>query len=184
MPVHSGPVVALAVLLLIAGAQKVVDPSNTSGALRAAGLPGDLALVRLLGAVEAALAAAFIVTGAPWAAVGAGVSYAGFSWFVANALIKRLPISSCGCLGAAETPPSLVHLVVNLVAVALFALAAIIPVGPLGGLWGEEMSIVMPYLLFLAAVVYFLYAALTVLPLGFRPRRRVTAASLPDPVRR
>ena len=40
------------------------------------------------------------------------LSYAGFLAVTAVALIRRLPIDSCGCLGRLETPPSWRHLVV------------------------------------------------------------------------
>jgi phosphatidylglycerophosphate synthase len=153
------------ILILIAGSQKIFDPSTTSGALRAARMPHSIFLVRLLGAVEVGIAALFIAEGGTIPALLGAFLYAGFAWFVINALARDLPISSCGCLGAAETPPTMVHVVLNLIATGVMVGAAIIPIAPLGGLLGQEMKTVIPHLLFTGASVYLLYALLAVLPL-------------------
>lgn len=165
MPAHSGPVTAVMILLLIAGAQKIVDPSTTSGALRAAGLPGSPLLVRLLGLLEVAAGVVFLVWGGALAPVVAAILYAGFAWFVINALARKLPISSCGCLGSTETPPTMVHVFMNVSAVVVLVAGAIVPVGPLGGLIGADWSVAVPYVLLVGVSVYMLYALLTVLPL-------------------
>ena len=183
MPFHSGPATALMVLILIAGTQKILDPSTTSGALAAARLPASSLLVRILGVVEAAAAVAFLAEGGVIPAAVGAVLYAGFAWFVINALARDLPISSCGCLGATETPPTLVHVVLNLFAVGVMTLAAIIPIAPLGGLLGQEMKTIVPHLLFTGVSVYMLYALLTVLPLVSKRARASLPTFLPSPRR-
>jgi hypothetical protein len=183
MPVHSGPVTAVMVVLLIAGTQKLLDPSPTSGALRAAGLPASGTLVRLLGLVEAGTAIFFLVVGGPVPAAMGSLLYAGFAWFVINALVRDLPISSCGCLGATETPPTMIHVVMNLGALGLLGAAVIIPVAPMGGVVGQELNVVIPYVLFTGATVYMLYAILAVLPLITRRARATGATLLPAPRR-
>lgn len=183
MPAVSGPAMALVALLLIAGVQKVVDPSSTSGALRAARLPSRPGLVRLLGGVEAGVAGWWLVAGGPLPAILAAAFYAGFAWFVINALVRKLPISSCGCLGSTETPPTVVHVIMNVTAVAVLLVAAMTPVAPLGGLAGVEWGVAVPYLLLVGASVYMLYAMLTVLPLVSRTRRGDSTTMLPDPAR-
>ena len=110
------------------------------------------------------------------AAVGAGF-YLAFGVFVMVALIKDLPISNCGCLGSTETPPTVIHVLMNLGAAAVLVLAVIIPVAPLGGLVGQEVKTVVPYILFLGGSVYMLYALLTVLPLV--SKRALATASTP-----
>jgi hypothetical protein len=168
------------VLIMIAGAQKLLDPSSTSGALRGAGLPDAPILVRLLGIAEVVAGAAFLVVGGSIPAAAGAALYLGFAVFVMVALIKDLPISSCGCLGATETPPTLIHVVMNLSATAVLAMAVIIPVAPLGGLVGQEVKTVVPYILLLGASVYMLYALLTVLPLVSKK----ALAAAPTPVSR
>ena len=164
MPVLSGPVMALMALLTLAGFYKIQDPSPTAGALRAAGLPHSERLVRLLGLVEIAIGAAWLVQGSAVTAIAGAVVYGGFAWFVVNALRRRLPISSCGCLGATDTPPTKGHIVVNVLATITLLAAAVIPVGPLGGLAGQGLDVVVPYVLFTLATVYLLYAVIAVLP--------------------
>jgi hypothetical protein len=184
MPLHSGPATALIALLLVAGTQKLIDPSSTSGALRAADLPGSIALVRLLALAEMGVAVAFLVWGGPVPAALGALLYAGFAGFVVNAIWRDLPISSCGCLGATETPPTMVHVVLNLGATVVLAFAAIIPIGPLGGLVGQEVRTVLPFVLFTGVTVYLLYAMLAILPLVSRRAISRLPSPLATPVRR
>ena len=67
-------------------------------------------MLRLFGAVEAALGSATFVTGARPLAALVALSYAGFSGFLIVALRKGGAVSSCGCLGRADTPPTRSHL--------------------------------------------------------------------------
>ncbi len=178
MPAHSGPVTAVLILLLIAGFQKITDPSTTSGALRAAGLPDRPILVRALGLAEVVVGIWFLVWGGPIPAALGAMMYAGFAWFVINALIRKLPISSCGCLGSTETPPTVVHVVMNLAAVVVLTLGTVSPVGALGGMLEVGWSVRVPFLLLVGISVYMLYALLTVLPLV----SRAAAKRSPTPV--
>ena len=79
MPALTGPALVAAALLALAGAQKLVDPTMTVGALRALRLPSSPWLVRLGSAAELALGVAAIVVGgaALWWAVAA--SYLAFA---------------------------------------------------------------------------------------------------------
>ena len=52
VPLLSGPFLAISALLAVAGATKVFGPKYTVGALRAASLPANSTLVRLLGLAE------------------------------------------------------------------------------------------------------------------------------------
>lgn len=174
---------ALMLLLLIAGIQKIFDPTSTSGALRAAGLPSRRILVRTLGGVEVVVVAAWLVSGGRLPALAAALLYAGFAWFVVNALVRKLPISSCGCLGSTETPPTVIHVVMNTFAVAMLLSAVIFPISPMGGLVGAEWRLVLPYMLMVGVSVYMLYALLTVLPLVSQAPRQEVPIFLADPVR-
>jgi hypothetical protein len=131
----AGPFAAFAVLLAIAGAAKAVRPLPTSRALRAAGLPSSARLVRLLGAGEATLAVIALLVAGPIPAALIAMSYASFAAFVGYAKARGLAISSCGCFGKPDTPPTTAHLVVN-AAAALLAVAASLSPGrsPLGQL--------------------------------------------------
>lgn len=134
MRLVAGPFAAFALLLAIAGAAKALRPLNTSRALRAAGLPSGPALVRLLGAGEAVLAIVALTVAGPIPAALVAISYASFAAFVGYAKARGLAISSCGCFGKPDTPPTNAHIVVNLGAAALAAAAISPGRSPLGQL--------------------------------------------------
>ena len=52
-------------------------------------------------------------------------SYVVFAGFVIAALRAHTPVSSCGCLGRIDTPPHLIHVVLNLLAAGIAAAVAI-----------------------------------------------------------
>ena len=85
--------------------------------------------MRILAAVELVLGGAALAVSAWWTAALVALSFLGFTAFTALALVRRLPIDSCGCLGRLETPPSWRHLVV-LVACAGGAAIAVAAPGP------------------------------------------------------
>lgn len=170
MLAHSGPTLALLGLLALAGGMKVARPDLTSGALRAAGLPDSRSAVRGLGLTEVALGVIGIILGSALVAFFTAVFYAGFAWFVIHALRHRLPISSCGCFGAAETPPSINHVVVNIGAVMVLLIATIRPIGPWGGIDQLSAGQAVAFVGFTAVTIFLLYGVLAVLPL-VQPKR-------------
>lgn len=115
MSALTGPALVAAALLALAGAQKLVDPTMTVGALRALGLPASAGSVRVGSAAELMLGVTAIVVGGPplwWLVVA---SYAVFSVVVVLALRKGTMIGSCGCFGREDTPPHPVHVALNAV---------------------------------------------------------------------
>jgi hypothetical protein len=150
-------------LLALAGGMKMVNPELTSGALRAAQLPDSRILVRTIGLVEVLVGVSGVVVGNSIAAFLAAALYAGFAWFVINALRQRLPISSCGCLGATETPPGLNHVVLNVGAVIVLVFAGLFPIGPWGGIDQLAPGAAAAFVGFTGVTIYVLYAILAVL---------------------
>lgn len=120
-PAVAGLYAAGALLLAGAGAAKVRRPSDSSVALRAAGLPATPGRVRVAALAEVAVAVAALVAPGPVPAALMAASYAAFAAFVAVALRRRLPLASCGCFGRPDTPPSLTHVILNLAAAAAAA---------------------------------------------------------------
>lgn len=114
MPALTGPALVVAALLAVAGAQKVVDPEMTVGALRAMRLPSSRVLVRAGAGAELALGVGAIAFGGAglWWLVGA--SYLAFAVFVVAAMSKGTMIGSCGCFGREETPPHGLHVALDL----------------------------------------------------------------------
>jgi hypothetical protein len=97
---------------LVGGALKLVDPSGTVGAMRALGLPLGTDRVRVLAGAEVILGMlAWSVSSRVLTALVA-LSFAAFFGVTVLALVRKVPIDSCGCLGRLETPPSWRHLVV------------------------------------------------------------------------
>jgi hypothetical protein len=130
--VHSlaGPFVAFALLLILAGVAKAARPLPTVRALQSVKLPASKTAVRTLGAGEAVLAVAALLTSGPAGTISAAlvaISYVAFAGFVFYARARGGTISSCGCFGKADSPPTAAHIVVNLAAAAVAASAAIWP---------------------------------------------------------
>ncbi len=153
-----------ATLLLISGGAKLVDPDPTSGALRAAGLPASRWAVAALGLWEIAAGSLAIGVGGALGGSALAATYTAFAGFIVYALRSGLPIQSCGCFGRSDTPPSMSHVAVNVLAAAsglwllVFGggdLLTTLSTQPLGG---------APYVGFIAVGVYALYLVLAELP--------------------
>lgn len=119
----AGPYVASAAVLGLAGVAKAVRPADTAGALRAAGLTGrslatraQHAAVRAGALAEVAIAGAALAAPGPVPAALVAASYAAFAAFVTLALVRGWPLSSCGCFGKPDTPPTRSHAALNAVA--------------------------------------------------------------------
>jgi len=165
MGAWAGPFLIAASLLAAAGVVKVVDPANAVGALRAFGVPVPSAAVRCVGAVEALLAVSAALTGAPVLAALVAASYLLFTAFVLMALARDLPIGSCGCFGKVDTPPSVLHVAVNLGAVAAALGVAVAGDGTgIGHALAAQPLAGLPLLLLVAVGTYAAFTALTVVP--------------------
>jgi hypothetical protein len=164
MGAWAGPFVVAAALLVAAGAMKVVDPVNTVGALRRAGLPVHPVVVRAGGAVEVVVGVVAVVTGGVVPALLVAASYAAFTAFVVLALARDLPIGSCGCFGKVDTPPSVLHVVVNGGAIVSAAAVALGPGGGIGEVLADQPLLGLPFLALVAIATYAAFLALTLVP--------------------
>jgi len=165
MDLLAGPFALAAVLLVVGGSAKAVRPRDTAHALTALGLPGREGLVRALAGAELIIGLGALVVAGPLFAGLVALSYGLFVVFVVAALRSGHPISSCGCFGKVDTPPSVIHVTVNFVA-AVVALAAV---------FADDLS--MPHILAhqpLAGAPFVLLvgvgALLVVLSLGALPK--------------
>ncbi len=164
MEALAGPFTIAAVILAAAGVMKVVDPLPTQGALRAMGLPWRRPLVRGLGVGELVLGVAALVLGWWWIVALVALSYLAFAVFVAVALRRSTPLASCGCFGREDTPPTLLHLFVNLAFFSVSGAVALRPFGPLDVVLGDQPARGIPFLGWTAVGVYATYLVLAVLP--------------------
>jgi len=153
-------------VLALGGALKALEPADTANALRALHLPSARLLVRAGGAVELVVALGALVTGATVLAIVVALSYAVFAVVVMVALASGRPISSCGCFGKVDTPPSRVHVVVDVVAagVAAAAAAAVDTQVALPDVVSKQPLAGVPFVLLVAIGVALLFLAFTALP--------------------
>lgn len=166
-----GPFAAAAGLLAGAGALKAARPHATARALKDMGLPGRLSLVaglvRVGGAAEAVVGGAALLAGASalrLLAITVAASYVGFAAVVAFALAKGTAVSSCGCFGATDTPPTVAHVVVDAGAALTAVAVALGPGGGLPGVLARQPLAGIPLVLLLVVACYLAWLALTALP--------------------
>jgi len=175
----SAPGLMAAALLAVAGAQKVVDPTMTIGALRALRAPAGPWLVRTGAAAELALGVVAIVVGGrlTWSLVA--LSYLAFTAFVMAALRRGTMVGSCGCFGRADTPPHASHVVVNLVLAGVAgALAGAGVPTPLDG-FGTEPTGSGATVALATVGLYLLHAVYVDLPRNLAVMTTATATARP-----
>lgn len=126
---------AAAVLLAASGGAKLRSPAAATAALQELGLPRARALVLAGALCELAVAAAVVVRPQPGAAAASAL-YLLFALLVGLQL-RRGSTRSCGCLGAADTPPSRVHLALDLTLAAACACCVAATPHPLPDLEGH-----------------------------------------------
>ena len=130
-------------LLVAAGVLKALRPADTAravaGALHRPPSRAWVHTVRALAAGEAALGVAGIVVPSVPVAVAVAVSFAAFAGFVVYARATGGALSTCGCFGSPDTPPTALHAALNaLVAAGAVAVATAGPDGSLAGVLGRQ----------------------------------------------
>jgi hypothetical protein len=149
----AGPLHLLALVLVVSGIGKMIDPWPATGAMRDAGLPVPFRARalggRLLGTVEAAIGLLALATPAWWAAAALGAFYSALAAFVVR-LRSRDGEAGCGCFGASSTPPGPAHLVLNGVAAAVGFGAAAAGVPDIVDVFDDGLGVAVPYVALLA----------------------------------
>ena len=158
-------------VLIISGGTKLVDPDPTAGAMSTARLPASRVIVYSLAIWEIAAGAVATVIGGRLGGTVIFVTYAGFTLFIVHALRNKLPIQSCGCFGRADTPPSVLHLGVNVVAALAGAWLMVRGGVDLITTMQDQPLLGLPYLAFLGVGVYAIVLILTELPAVLGPPR-------------
>ncbi len=166
-----GPYLVASALLVLAGGAKAWRPDDTARAL-APLLPRSLRalrrariLVRAGALAEAALGFTALVLPHPVTAALVAASYAGFAAVVALARRRGGALATCGCFGRPDTPPTMVHLLLDL---ALAAAAAVVAVaaptsGTLFGLLERQPWGGLPLLAVSAVGLWLAFLALSAL---------------------
>ncbi|WP_432476613.1 MauE/DoxX family redox-associated membrane protein [Nocardioides sp. GXQ0305] len=120
------PYAAAAVLLVVAGVPKLLDPAPTRRAAEQAGLPSSATVVRLLGLAETVVGVTALLVGGPVPATAVAVAYLGFAAVVTRGLLRG-DLESCGCFNGTDAPPSPLHVALDL---GLAASAVAVALGP------------------------------------------------------
>lgn len=159
-----GPLFIAAALLVFAGVPKVIEPGDTTRAIRSAGLPANDSLVRMLALGEVAVGVAVIAVGGRVPAALLGLLYAAFAAFIVVAMARGGSVASCGCFGKADTPPTHAHLVLNISAAAVGVASAVTAPGGLIDVLPGQPAAGVPFIGFVALGAWFAYLTLTLLP--------------------
>jgi hypothetical protein len=175
MTVLAGPFAIATVVLAVGGALKAMAPADTAHALRLLRLPSAPFLVRAGGVFELVVALGALLTGASALAIVVALSYAVFVVVVMLALAAGTPISSCGCLGRVETPPSWVHVGIDVVAVGVAAAAAVAvdEEMALPDVLSRQPLLGLPFLLLVGVGVALVFLAFSALPKTMAAARRL-----------
>jgi hypothetical protein len=169
MDVLQLPFTSAALLLAIAGVQKLRAPHALSRALRVARLPHRPGAVRLFAFIEIAVAVAAITIHQRVVAIVVAALYAAFAAFVVWALSRGLAIESCGCFGRVDTKPSPAHVMLNAFATVIAVLVAVDDVEPVRLLIADDAA--------RGLVVLFVAAALAALAAAWLRGPSVTVAA-------
>ena len=137
-------------------------------------LPGRVA-VRIGGAIEVVIGAAALIVGGPVLCALVALSYLAFAGFVVVALRTGAPISSCGCFGKVDTPPSVVHVVLDLAFAGVAAAAAFTGDVALPDVLGDQPLAGVPFLMLLAIGCSLVFLAFSSLPKTMAAVREVAA---------
>jgi hypothetical protein len=160
----AAPLFIASALLALAGGAKLARPEPTAGALRSIGLPSHRVVAQGLGLAELVIGAAALAFGGPIPAIGVGLAYLAFSGFVVVALRRGGSVASCGCFGVEDSPPTLVHLVLDLTATGVAFAAAAGSVGGVVDVLADQPAAGVPFIGFVLLGTWFAYLALSVLP--------------------
>lgn len=109
-------------VLIVTGLAKLVRPHDVEKALSQLGLPRIGGIGYLIGGAEVVVGTAALFF--PAVLIAQAVLYACFALWVVWALRSNVPLASCGCLGRDDTPPTVAHVVLDVIAFLVSSLAA------------------------------------------------------------
>ncbi|HVE73546.1 MAG TPA: MauE/DoxX family redox-associated membrane protein [Mycobacteriales bacterium] len=104
--------IVAALLLIVAGGQKLRDPRPLVRVLHVLGLPLPPLAVQGFALLEIVIGVGALAWRSPVSAAALASSYAVFTGFTLVALSPRNPLTTCGCFGG-DTPPSRTHAVLT-----------------------------------------------------------------------
>lgn len=170
VPLWLGGYGAAAIVLAAGGGAKAARPAATARALRQLGLPVSPLAVCAGGAAEVLVGGAGLVVGGRGPAVLVAASYLVFAIVVVAASRRGSPLTSCGCFGEVDAPPTLAHALLNL-AFAGFAATVVLGGRPDAVLSGgvQRVAAGQPlvgavFVVLTITIAYLAYLVMAVLP--------------------
>jgi hypothetical protein len=160
----SGPYALVALVLGGAGIGKVIRPEPLVRALRSLGLPIQTTLGRFGAVAEAGLGAVALVSANRAVALLVAVSFLAFAGFIGVALRRPDLVASCGCFGAGDFPPRVLHLVLDLGLCGIAAAAAVHGCVALPTFVDRRPLLGAVLVSFTCLAGWFVYLAMTTLP--------------------
>jgi Methylamine utilisation protein MauE len=158
---------AVASLLIVSGVAKLKTPGPARAALGVLHLPSRPSIVRGVGLVEIGIGMWCLFGPSATSALLLALLYAAFAGFIAVLMRSANRVTSCGCVGGRDSPPSLVHFVVNTVAAAI---AAVLATAPPAGVLATAARLPVggvPFLVGTGLIAYLAHLTVTYLPAVF-----------------
>jgi hypothetical protein len=165
-------------LMVVSGVLKLRHPESVIPLLTVIRVPAAMQRGRAVGLLEVALGSAAVVTGAIPIIAAEAVCFASFALAISYVLAARIPLSSCGCAGARQTPPSVVHVLVDIAATLGTAMAAVVHPTPIGEMWPRLELLGIPTIVGIVTAVSLLMAAMGSLTELMQACTRIRAAGL------
>jgi hypothetical protein len=165
-------------LLAVSGALKLRYPESVQPLLGVLRLPVWLQRGRALGLIELGVGCAAVITAAQPLIVAEAVAFAFFALLIGYVLVARVPLSSCGCAGARQTPPSVLHVAVDIAAAGAASFAAVSQPGSLVAMWPRLELLGIPTIVGGVAALCLLLAVMGPLADLLQACTRIRAAGL------
>jgi hypothetical protein len=163
----AAPFAAVAGLLAVAGALKLLAPGRAGADELAPGAALGPAGTRVAGALELALGIGSLVAPGRLAAALVAAAFAAFAAYSLR-LVVAGDAEDCGCFGVEEGPIGLGHVALDLACAAVAAAALVEPPRAIAGLVADSPLTGLVVAAGVAAAVYATYLAYTTLPRAWR----------------
>ena len=125
--------------------------------------------------IEVVIGVGALLVGGPVLCALVASSYLAFAGFVTVALRTGAPISSCGCFGKVDTPPSSVHVVLDLAFAGVAAIAAFTGDVALPDVLDHQPLLGIPFVMLVAIGCSLVFLAFSSLPKTMAAVREVAA---------
>tara|TARA_B100000686_G_C16792440_1_gene979726 strand:+ start:212 stop:724 length:513 start_codon:yes stop_codon:yes gene_type:complete len=152
-------------VLVISGVAKFFSPKPTKSALSTLGLPSSLSIVKALGLTEITLGVSGVVVGGRYIPMAVGALFAFFIVFIIFA-IRHDGLTTCGCFGAMNEPPTLLHAFANIIFMVI-ALTAI-DIDGISEVVNRQWASGIPFIISVLLGALIIYLCLVFLPRVWR----------------